>query len=227
MRSARDSGGGASQAKSARCARCAWENRPRSGRSTSRSATQRCLGIRKSFPRNALTPGYSQGVPMGRRCCVFTGQGARISIERQKRIRNSGKQEKNEQNQIIHSEKPSPIPAKTSALQRASSVFFLISCVPDRFIAFLEKNFQNAKGGSCAPRAIPVGGVASKISSLRSMCLGKSPAERPIHQPIRHTAVLGDSEILSEKCSNAGLLSGRPHGTQVLRIYRTGRTHLN
>ena len=32
------------------------------------------------------------------------------------------------------------------------------------------------------------GGVASKISSLRSMCLRKSPAERPIH-PQRHLGI--------------------------------------
>ena len=69
--------------------------------------------------------------------------------------------------------------------------------MPSLVIAFLGKNFRNAEGGSCAPRAIPGVGVANKISSLRSMCFEASPAERPIH----HTAVLGDSEILFENCS--------------------------
>ena len=90
------------------------------------------------------------------------------AARKEKRIRNSGNQEKNEENQIIHSEKPSPIPAKISALQRASSVFFLISCVPDRFkmrepcAARKEKRIRNS--GNQEKKGVPIVGLEIQYS---------------------------------------------------------------
>ena len=84
--------------------------------------------------------------------------------------------------------KPSPIPAKISALQRASSVFFLISCVPDRFRAFLKKNFRYSMG---APWAGAQGASeAAVFSILPELATQRDGPRRP-----------GESEILFEKCS--------------------------
>ena len=71
-------------------------------------------------------------------------------------------------------------------------------------IAYLKKNFRNAKGGSCAPRAIP-GVGRRKQNQLAALDVLWKIARGAADPPIRPTAMLGDSEILSEKCSIAYL----------------------
>ena len=65
-----------------------------------------------------------------------------------------------------------------------------------------NRAWGNAKGGSCAPRAIPGVGCRkqNQLAALDGLWeIARGAADPP--QPIRHTAMLGDSEILSKKCS--------------------------
>ncbi len=72
---------------------------------------------------------------------------------------------------------------------------------------FAERFFRNTEGGSCAPRAIPGRGVASKISSLRSMGIEESPAERPIHRPSSQSKFF---ELLYNSASSRAWIPSNP-----------------